>query len=172
MVRAPPTSPRAAPRIPHPRGDGPVVIVNECDNMRYSPPAWGWSVTARARGEHSAVFPTRVGMVRPLGSRQRPRACIPHPRGDGPVGKVLNEFRGKYSPPAWGWSVSPAPFPETHSVFPTRVGMVRFPGTAPSSPSSIPHPRGDGPLIAARDGKVLAYSPPAWGWSDGRMQSK
>src|ERR1035438_176088 len=111
------------------------------------------------------VFPTRVGMVRHISSMSFCAACIPHPRGDGPVVVVFTTDDAKYSPPAWGWSATPRTVRCVEKVFPTRVGMVRGARRRRDCWRRIPHPRGDGPGIEARLQKYGLYSPPAWGWS-------
>src|ERR1035438_7690934 len=140
--------------------------------MSYSPPAWGWSDAAQM-GLHGAhVFPTRVGMVRWSQTSRGWRACIPHPRGDGPALARNPEFVPPYSPPAWGWSGARLHDGADLRVFPTRVGMVRGSSQQPDRRSCIPHPRGDGPQIAFSVPFVMMYSPPAWGWSDRRVLAK
>ena len=49
-------------RIPHTRGDGPVLAVGSDIWLRYSPHAWGWTVRAESAVSDNTVFPTRVGM--------------------------------------------------------------------------------------------------------------
>ena len=90
---------------------------------------------------------------------------FPHPRGDGPP--VLNRPRRSltFSPPAWGWSGARDVPGCVRPVFPTRVGMVRIGISFTLSPSSFPHPRGDGPKIFRRPTSSASFSPPAWGWS-------
>ena len=50
--------------FPHPRGDGPGISDNVFETLRFSPPAWGWSVVGVRCETSVVVFPTRVGMVR------------------------------------------------------------------------------------------------------------
>ena len=60
------------------------------------------------------------------------------------------------------------PNPCNLRVLPTRVGMVRTGWLLPRSPSSSPHPRGDGPIRFTDATNIISFSPPAWGWS-GRL---
>ena len=54
---------------------------------------------------------------------------------------------------------------ELLSVFPTRVGMVRFGGAESASASSFPHASGDGPKPMTAAQMQAAFSPREWGWS-------
>ncbi len=47
--------------------------------------------------------------------------------------------------------------------------MVRLASRARPLFTSSPHPRGDGPMISSRACRRLMFSPPAWGWSAGRL---
>src|ERR1035438_7402945 len=151
--------------IPHPRGDGPLSHRHGGKNKWYSPPAWGWSDFSPSASLCALVFPTRVGMVLHRPGRWRVRACIPHPRGDGPLTTIRVRARVEYSPPAWGWSGHRLGSACLSRVFPTRVGMVRQPSRLEPAHVRIPHPRGDGPQLDGASGEREWYSPPAWGWS-------
>ena len=111
--------------FPHPRGDGPSPYARGGDCVRFSPPAWGWSVECFYLDQQMEVFPTRVGMVRFWPLFLPLRTGFPHPRGDGPVFPHVGAHRHKFSPPAWGWSETVASYQRPGGVFPTRVGMVR-----------------------------------------------
>ncbi len=50
--------------------------------------------------------------------------------------------------------------------FPTRVGMARALLSAEVAGERFPHPRGDGPILAAEPSPWATISPPAWGWPD------
>src|ERR1019366_395764 len=52
------------------------------------------------------------------------------------------------------------------NVLPTRVGMVRSSSLLPPTGLGSPHTRGDGPDVQASNSTVIAFSPPAWGWSE------
>ena len=172
---------------PHPRGDGPRI---QCENgapPRFSPPAWGWSDISVLARSFRQVLPTRVGMVRSRARRWIGLESSPHPRGDGPCVSRLFSFRPlfsppawgwsalegrvsrlkEFSPPAWGWSVSGARLRPPRRVLPTRVGMVRVQVYCQRVIPCSPHPRGDGPVHAFPSAFVIAFSPPAWGWSAG-----
>ena len=49
----------------------------------------------------------------------------PHPRGDGPQGRLIGLKVDMFSPPAWGWSENDNLQEWLVQVLPTRVGMVR-----------------------------------------------
>ena len=135
----------------------------------FSPPAWGWSGADVNRPE------------------RREAAGFPHPRGDGPSCRTDTSWRRadvfptrvgmvrtadaadraaeRFSPPAWGWSVTYAHSQNEVTVFPTRVGMVRLRAPVSRAQRSFPHPRGDGPPGQHRRYRLVQFSPPAWGWS-------
>ena len=50
--------------FPHARGDGPIEGKGADASKTFSPRAWGWSVMHDTYIGKTAVFPTRVGMVR------------------------------------------------------------------------------------------------------------
>ena len=77
-----------------------------------------------------------------------------------------------FSPPAWGWSAVPASAAVSRRVLPTRVGMVRNLSAAFASCHCSPHPRGDGPSLSMFRRRVMAFSPPAWGWSASENQAR
>ncbi len=165
MVRQSPRSGREAPRSPHPRGDGPAEYQSQWHYRLFSPPAWGWSVNAPGSPVCRAVLPTRVGMVRAANVAPSGEFRSPHPRGDGPVFTTSQVIALRFSPPAWGWSVTEQEKENAMKVLPTRVGMVRARSSCASRPPGSPHPRGDGPGGAGFLVVVDRFSPPAWGWS-------
>ena len=132
-------------RFPHPRGDGPLLMPQDLVEVEFSPPAWGWSVFILQHTTRMLVFPTRVGMVRFDDRIVAGRWRFPHPRGDGPNMSKERKDKPAFSPPAWGWSAAWHWELPGETVFPTRVGMVRFSIISASFPVRFPHPRGDGP---------------------------
>ena len=152
--------------FPHPRGDGPRTRGSWSCCYPFSPPAWGWSGSARQPGKQHLVFPTRVGMVRDHVKGCRARPCFPHPRGDGPLLRCRLGAGLGFSPPAWGWSAFRPGGIIMPAVFPTRVGMVRHPDGGGSGFDRFPHPRGDGPIWQTAHDQMGKFSPPAWGWSE------
>ncbi len=151
---------------PHPRGDGPPRrLASNCASS-FSPPAWGWSGNPATRRVLHSVLPTRVGMVRQVSQITQASQRSPHPRGDGPHCHATCYNRVKFSPPARGWSEHWRTRPPLGTVLPTRVGMVREGGDPRARRDGSPHPRGDGPGFVAVAIIFIAFSPPAWGWSD------
>ena len=165
MVRCPSVSAKFPKSFPHPRGDGPRRVFASLAWSKFSPPAWGWSEGTCWRDCQTSVFPTRVGMVHPQSSPQRPQTSFPHPRGDGPRMAVPYDPAMQFSPPAWGWSALASVCAAVGKVFPTRVGMVRLSPATCSPCGCFPHPRGDGPVVTIRSNGWNGFSPPAWGWS-------
>ena len=156
---------------PHPRGDGPRSGPRNCDCIRFSPPAWGWSDRRRGACVIQRVLPTRVGMVRKPVENVIHCPRSPHPRGDGPTIGANRARTITFSPPAWGWSGDRPSCPRSGAVLPTRVGMVRAAGYSRSRTARSPHPRGDGPTITGGTFASPTFSPPAWGWSGIRFRS-
>ncbi len=106
-------------------------------------------------------------MVRALARRSISSLCSPHPRGDGPQFPYSVRINRVFSPPAWGWSARTPLQLAALLVLPTRVGMVRRLFFVTPMIAGSPHPRGDGPKREPRGDNCAAFSPPAWGWSDG-----
>src|SRR5437764_1231251 len=106
MVRRGRSSKLAGCRFPHTRGDGPTLCLQEHERRKFSPHAWGWSARPLVALVATEVFPTRVGMVRCLGSRRFLPHRFPHTRGDGPRILPVTASMCVFSPHAWGWSVS------------------------------------------------------------------
>src|SRR3990172_2178008 len=71
-------------RVPHARGDGPASAGSLLVSLQCSPRAGGWTVVVAADRRLVEVFPTRVGMDRSSGTRRGAWCCVPHARGDGP----------------------------------------------------------------------------------------
>ena len=165
MVRIRARAWRVMRNIPHTRGDGPCADWANSAYAAYSPHAWGWSGLANRVARFWAIFPTRVGMVRPADAETSAGRNIPHTRGDGPAVASNRASRTQYSPHAWGWSALRDSFQRSQSIFPTRVGMVRSPMVIGHNLHHIPHTRGDGPRTVAICRRRKIYSPHAWGWS-------
>ena len=149
MVRSTCREWREEQGAPHPRGDGPYSIARVQRLFRCSPPAWGWSGLKARKARASGVLPTRVGMVRNSARSDSNAAGAPHPRGDGPACARLQSGSIPCSPPAWGWSAQNCRRHHPSPVLPTRVGMVRTLALGSLSRTRAPHPRGDGPNVAA-----------------------
>jgi len=66
MFRVPPDQIRPVIGFPHPRGDVPLASFISADTTEFSPPAWGCSASQGLVKHQTFVFPTRVGMFRPL----------------------------------------------------------------------------------------------------------
>ena len=60
--------------------------------------------------------------------------------------------------------------PKGPNVLPTRVGMVRGSWRPAKGHFRSPHPRGDGPNPWKAVASSELFSPPAWGWSGGRLK--
>ena len=71
-------------RIPHTRGDGPILRNAFAIPVLYSPHAWGWTADDEYGEQIIYVFPTRVGMDRLRAAPHWTSRSIPHTRGDGP----------------------------------------------------------------------------------------
>ncbi len=151
-------------RFPHPRGDGPLIMVVGGAGIEISPPAWGWPGAESDLADDIADFPTRVGMARSNSPKPPPARRFPHPRGDGPFLEELLFHFLAISPPAWGWPEVMNERKNTWFDFPTRVGMARRRTPRGPARARFPHPRGDGPCDVCGKNKNVTISPPAWGW--------
>ena len=91
------------------------------------------------------IFPTPVGMVRGQSGCRSGGENFPHARGDGPCARPDSGLGWRFSPRPWGWSVLFKFTTNGFFIFPTPVGMVRFPDIPDARPDHFPHARGDGP---------------------------
>ena len=153
------------PRVPHTRGDGPSDGTYHTRGIGCSPHAWGWTGYQSVRASPGFVFPTRVGMDRQRDRAIRPRAGVPHTRGDGPTLRCAGVPLTACSPHAWGWTVADRKALAQEVVFPTRVGMDRRRSRMRWREGSVPHTRGDGPGVVGCRLPIATCSPHAWGWT-------
>ena len=115
------------------------------DIEKFSPQAWGWTAAFGISGHKAAVFPTGVGVDRFLMLLNAAYRSFPHRRGGGP-----------------GYVVAAPGYPV---VFPTGVGVDRAASPSNSRSRRFPHRRGGGPLRVSSGGRLLQFSPQAWGWT-------
>ncbi len=132
---------------------------------KFSPHAWGWSLVKILPGRANAIFPTRVGMVRPPDWAWLTYKNFPHTRGDGPIYCRASGDGILFSPHAWGWSAASEAASATYNIFPTRVGMVLRRHDPDARHYDFPHTRGDGPPPLRSPPGMRPFSPHAWGWS-------
>ena len=90
---------------------------------------------------------------------------IPHTRGDGPHHAEKDFQTQPYSPHTWGWTWIKSDSTHFFPVFPTHVGMDLRLSYSSWRNISIPHTRGDGPLLVLQSRQAIAYSPHTWGWT-------
>ena len=88
----------------------------------------------------------RVGMVRNMNYETGESSGFPHACGDGPNLVILEIVLAVFSPCVWGWSESISGLLVIVSVFPMRVGMVRFIIKFNKKWYCFPHACGDGPI--------------------------
>ncbi|AFD28156.1 hypothetical protein DGo_PE0012 (plasmid) [Deinococcus gobiensis I-0] len=157
--------PLRALRVPHRRGDGPVLIKRQDEQATRSPQAWGWTVHYSRVPELPNAFPTGVGMDRNSPHGVRSSRSVPHRRGDGPPRFLSSALKLARSPQAWGWTARldhPARF---LGAFPTGVGMDLQPHSGTPRRHGVPHRRGDGPRHNGSSFSSRQRSPQAWGWT-------
>jgi len=160
-------STRAPARVPHGRGDGPIVDGDPGDRVKRSPRAWGWTGHARVRHAGPGAFPTGVGMDRSGRRWSRRSTSVPHGRGDGPYPTLTLQELVARSPRAWGWTEREGAGAILRNAFPTGVGMDRRGSRSCPGPAGVPHGRGDGPVATETRTGSQVRSPRAWGWTAG-----
>ena len=82
--RIPTQGSRGKVRFPHTRGGGPSPSGQRPVRTTFSPHAWGWTVSSLDRCPGAIVFPTRVGVDRPMRYFNSHTFRFPHTRGGGP----------------------------------------------------------------------------------------
>ena len=70
--------------FPHARGDGPFSTGQKKIIFAFSPRTWGWTEHQQYHQKNQEIFPTHVGMDRPVPFICYPPQNFPHARGDGP----------------------------------------------------------------------------------------
>ncbi len=162
--------PPLRPRLPRPRGDGPVAprVGPRC-RPRSPPPTRGWTLRPAFVVAVDPVSPAHAGMDPCAASGALPTSSLPRPRGDGP-GTARHACAGmgpcKSPPPTRGWTLADqravqqrgASPPPTRGwtpvadiaaflvpVSPAHAGMDPGLWFAASQSLSLPRPRGDGP---------------------------
>src|SRR5262249_54465160 len=93
-----PTRNQARGRLPRPRGDGPYSRFSLIFRIATSPPARGWTAQRQRLRAGSRDFPARAGMDPMPGNGSTMTLRLPRPRGDGPVGRLLNDWIRSTSP--------------------------------------------------------------------------
>ena len=166
MARPPAAGVLVGSRVPHRRGDGPVITLNDVGDFRRSPQAWGWPDGIITTREATQAFPTGVGMARAGPRADHGLGGVPHRRGDGPLLRRRVAFSCRRSPQAWGWPALPLARRASSIAFPTGVGMARRARRRPPWARCVPHRRGDGPSRRHVAGHGARRSPQAWGWPD------
>ncbi len=159
---------KSAPRA---RGDGPARLYSALAASSCSPRPRGWSLLSLAEGTLQVLLPAPAGMVRTGGRRWA--ACCPAPRarGDGPRVLVFRLGLGRCSPRPRGWSQRLGARLRGRYLLPAPAGMVPTSPSAPTSSSTAPRARGDGPAAARAAGPVARCSPRPRGWSLSPRQS-
>ena len=157
--------------VPHARGDGPSELARGGERVVCSPRPWGWTGRKPLLGLFRPVFPTPVGMDRPVDPNEARRFGVPHARGDGPPVDDARANACLCSPRPWGWTAVTRQIAPDVGVFPTPVGMDR--GRAGTSPlrSGVPHARGDGPIHVVSVATHHPCSPRPWGWTAWRYSA-
>ena len=103
MARRAKSASATTPRVPRPRGDGPLAITRLQAPGRRSPPARGWPAGAAGDPPAADAFPARAGMARAGPYVEFLAERVPRPRGDGPKGVLKRLGMKSRSPPARGW---------------------------------------------------------------------
>ena len=152
--------------FPHTRGGGPPKPTNWQSLVNRFPHTRGGGPQTRPLfTAFCCVFPTRVGVDRPVPRRSQAPIGFPHTRGGGPVRQERCAGPGWFSPHAWGWTCSLRRWAGYRFVFPTRVGVdLSAPSHLPEFPR-FPHTRGGGPVSVPGGVISTEFSPHAWGWT-------
>ena len=165
MFRPIQSTPFAGKRFPHARGDVPFAPIYPLIDDMFSPRPWGCSVDLTLFRSFDPVFPTPVGMFRPIQSTPFAGKRFPHARGDVPFAPIYPLIDDMFSPRPWGCSVDLTLFRSFDPVFPTPVGMFRGRRPACWSARCFPHARGDVPIIRPKLEAMGLFSPRPWGCS-------
>ena len=111
--------------FPHSRGDVPGELMDSLNMEEFSPLTWGCSGRLSGQAADKPVFPTHVGMFRPMIAYVFQSFSFPHSRGDVPSLDGQTVFGVAFSPLTWGCSGRRRAEVLERIVFPTHVGMFR-----------------------------------------------
>ena len=92
--------------IPHVYGGDPHQFDHASPVCSYSPRIWGWSLLLRSNLKCWFVFPTYMGVILDQYARSFMDRRIPHVYGGDPIKLRNGNYKIKYSPRIWGWSLS------------------------------------------------------------------
>ena len=147
------------------RGGVPLGLADVPRDIAFSPHAWGCSEGTTPAHSGSSVFPTCVGVFRPIGTHTQMNGRFPHMRGGVPNLLSRNPSAGTFSPHAWGCSGYRAFAFAISTVFPTCVGVFRAKGDCDDLACRFPHMRGGVPAGVGSRAILPPFSPHAWGCS-------
>ena len=131
MDPGPARRPRARPRLPRTRGDGPGAHWSARRPSAASPHTRGWTLgPVRDRGRHDG-FPAHAGMDPPFPRRHGRSSRLPRTRGDGPTSSPTAIVGERASPHTRGWTRARCARCARDTGFPAHAGM---------DPMAVAHP--------------------------------
>ena len=162
---------RYTARVPRPRGDQPLLGFYQRELLRRSPPTRGSTDVANAIEVIDTAFPAHAGINRAVAHQNRPRGCVPRPRGDQPRRQSPRAKRLRRSPPTRGSTEEAEKFWNGDFAFPAHAGINRFRLDQFSLAYRVPRPRGDQPTVRAINSVYSPRSPPTRGSTVARILS-
>ena len=133
------------PRFPRARGDGPPILIGDCQHTTFPPRTRGWTRETIHRITTRAVSPAHAGMdpthTRPLWRIRR----FPRARGDGPRIRRRRLRSSSFPPRTRGWTLFLLGLLLQEEVSPAHAGMDLYTCRPGSADNRFPRARGDGP---------------------------
>ena len=113
-------------RLPRPRGDGPLTLMEPPAGRGAPPPTRGWTPAPAPGRRMPRGSPAHAGMDPCPGDWLDRRRWLPRPRGDGPVSVCAAAVLGAAPPPTRGWTFDRECEPALNDGSPAHAGMDRI----------------------------------------------
>ena len=160
------------PRLPRPRGDGPVAIEAAVKRGLAPPPTRGWTRRHSPGGILDRGSPAHAGMDRAQAPFATSGHWLPRPRGDGPWYEERKSGEPKAPPPTRGWTARDGRRMGHVPGSPAHAGMDPPCSRSRAGRCGLPRPRGDGPRSILRSSGSPSAPPPTRGWTGRRAEPR
>ena len=146
-------------RFPRTRGDGPSPASFSMSLSVFPPHSRGWTLRHDGRRRQGRVSPALAGMDPSPGCGSGRTGCFPRTRGDGPDSGWVCCAELGFPPHSRGWTGEGGVVPLRCRVSPALAGMDPSATSSPTTRSSFPRTRGDGPIPKRLPKPTLPFPP-------------
>ncbi len=153
------------PRLPRPRGDGPMMRLSPPGEYSAPPPTRGWTPRRFDGALRRNGSPAHAGMDRSSKRKSSSHHGLPRPRGDGPRFMTETGCVRAAPPPTRGWTPVGIERPLVGGGSPAHAGMDLVRPAPDPGRLGLPRPRGDGPSLTNMGCRTSRAPPPTRGWT-------